>query len=172
MKITKDNLHLAIAALRQCAKENENRQTDTGAVRVTDLCNDVADYLEKDKDKARKDEVKTVNKLTGLGPVSYVLVREGISKEEEQDYLSRIDIVVPHDSNDEEKTVLRFLVLKYAPKILADTSDEQTRRTERMILHEWMNCFGTYYRDSHNQVTIERGGEKVRVVFTDKFIYD
>lgn len=47
MKITKENLHQAIAALRQCAKENENRQTDTGAVRVTDLCSDVADYLER-----------------------------------------------------------------------------------------------------------------------------
>ena len=47
MTITKENLHQAIAALRQCAKENENRQTDTGAVRVTDLCNDVADYLER-----------------------------------------------------------------------------------------------------------------------------
>lgn len=47
MEITKDNLHQAIAALRQCAKENENRQTSTGAVRVTDLCSDVADYLER-----------------------------------------------------------------------------------------------------------------------------
>lgn len=47
MEITKDNLHQAIAALRQCAKENENRQTDTGAVCVTDLCSDVADYLER-----------------------------------------------------------------------------------------------------------------------------
>lgn len=47
MTITKENLHQAIAALRQCAKENENRQTDTGAVRVTDLCNDVADYLDR-----------------------------------------------------------------------------------------------------------------------------
>jgi len=46
MTITKGNLHQAIAALRQCAKENENKQTDTGAVRVTDICNDVADYLE------------------------------------------------------------------------------------------------------------------------------
>lgn len=46
MTITKDNLHQAIAALRQCAKENENKQTDTGAVRVSDLCNDVANYLD------------------------------------------------------------------------------------------------------------------------------
>ena len=47
MKITKENMHQAIAALRQCAKENENKQTDTGAIRVSDLCNDVADYLER-----------------------------------------------------------------------------------------------------------------------------
>jgi hypothetical protein len=47
MVITNDNLHKAIAALRQCAKENENRQTDMGAVRVTDLCQDVAYYLER-----------------------------------------------------------------------------------------------------------------------------
>lgn len=46
MKITKDNLHKAIAALRQCAKENEGKITDTGSIRVSDLCSDVADYLE------------------------------------------------------------------------------------------------------------------------------
>jgi hypothetical protein len=46
MTITKGNLHQAIAALRQCAKENENGRTDTGAIRVSDLCSDVADYLE------------------------------------------------------------------------------------------------------------------------------
>lgn len=45
MEITTNNLHQAIAALRQCAKENEKRKTDTGAVCVTNLCNDVADYL-------------------------------------------------------------------------------------------------------------------------------
>lgn len=47
MKITFENLQQAIAALRQCAKENNGRQTDTGAIRVTDLCNDVADYLQR-----------------------------------------------------------------------------------------------------------------------------
>jgi len=47
MEITKETQHKAIAALRQCAKENENKPADTGAVRVTDLCRDVADYLEK-----------------------------------------------------------------------------------------------------------------------------
>ena len=47
MEITKENLHKAIAALRQCAKENEGKHTDTGAIRVSDLCSDVAAYLEK-----------------------------------------------------------------------------------------------------------------------------
>ena len=46
MEITKDNLHKAIAALRQCAKENKGKQTDTGSIIVSDLCTDVADYLE------------------------------------------------------------------------------------------------------------------------------
>lgn len=45
MNINYDNINQAIAALNQCAKENENRQTDTGAVRVSDLCADVADFL-------------------------------------------------------------------------------------------------------------------------------
>lgn len=54
MTITKDNLHQAIAALRQCAKENENSRTDTGAIRVSDLCNDVADYLENHKDAEKE----------------------------------------------------------------------------------------------------------------------
>lgn len=47
MEITKKNLHQAIAALRQCAKENKGKQTDTGCIVVSDLCLDVADYLEK-----------------------------------------------------------------------------------------------------------------------------
>ena len=45
MTINYDNIHQAIAALNQCAKENENRQTGTGAVRVSDLCTDVAYFL-------------------------------------------------------------------------------------------------------------------------------
>lgn len=47
MNIKKDNIRQAIEALRKCAKEHENERTDTGSVRVTDLCNDVADYLER-----------------------------------------------------------------------------------------------------------------------------
>ena len=54
MKITDNNLHQAIAALRQCAKENEGNVTDTGAIRVSDLCNDVADYLEKSANNGKK----------------------------------------------------------------------------------------------------------------------
>lgn len=45
MTINYDNIQLAIAALNQCAKENEKRQTDTGAVVVSDLCTDVAYFL-------------------------------------------------------------------------------------------------------------------------------
>ena len=48
MEITKENLHQAIAALRKCAKENKDKQKDTGAIRISDLCNDVADFLEKE----------------------------------------------------------------------------------------------------------------------------
>lgn len=48
MEITRNNLNQAIAALRQCAKENKGRTTDTGNIRVSDLCNDVATYLEKE----------------------------------------------------------------------------------------------------------------------------
>jgi hypothetical protein len=59
MEITKDNLHQAIAALRQCAKENENSNTDTGAIRVSDLCNDVANYLESQKD-AEKNLINSI----------------------------------------------------------------------------------------------------------------
>ena len=47
MEITNSNLHQAIAALRQCAKENKGKQTDTGCIVVSDLCLDVADFLEK-----------------------------------------------------------------------------------------------------------------------------
>lgn len=172
MKITEQNLNQVIKALRQCAMENEHRQTDTGAVRVTDICNDVADYFEAKKLKTWKEDVKTVNELSGLGPVKYVLIRDTISKEQEQDYLDRIDIVCPHDNNEEEVYVIRFLVLKYAPKILTDISENQVRITEMMMCREWMECFGTYYRDSNCRVTIEHCGDKFKVVFEDHFIYD
>ena len=49
MEISKQNLNQAIAALRQCSDENKNRITNTGHIRVSDLCNDVADYLEHPK---------------------------------------------------------------------------------------------------------------------------
>ena len=47
MEITLENLHTAIAALRQCANENAGKPTDTGNVVVAGLCTDVADFLEK-----------------------------------------------------------------------------------------------------------------------------
>ncbi len=50
MEITLENLHRAIAALRQCANENAGKPTDTGNVVVAGLCTDVADFLEKEFD--------------------------------------------------------------------------------------------------------------------------
>jgi hypothetical protein len=50
MEITLENLHRAIAALRQCANENAGKPTDTGNVVVAGLCTDVADFLEKQFD--------------------------------------------------------------------------------------------------------------------------
>lgn len=46
MKITKENVKQAIAALRKCANENEGKTTDTGTIIISALCRDVADYLE------------------------------------------------------------------------------------------------------------------------------
>lgn len=48
MKITQKNLNKAIKALRQCSKENKNNFTDTGKIRISDLCDDVADFLEEE----------------------------------------------------------------------------------------------------------------------------
>ena len=50
MKIINANLDKAIAALRQCAEENKGKQTDTGSVVISDICTDVADYLERPAD--------------------------------------------------------------------------------------------------------------------------
>lgn len=47
MEITKDNMHQAISALRKCAEEHINDMTPTGRIRISDLCNDVADFLEQ-----------------------------------------------------------------------------------------------------------------------------
>ena len=45
MKINYDNLSTAIKALERCAKENKDKQIDTGAIRISDLCRDVAEFL-------------------------------------------------------------------------------------------------------------------------------
>lgn len=47
MKIKKRNLHLTVDALRRCVNENSGREYPTGNIRVSDICADVADYLEK-----------------------------------------------------------------------------------------------------------------------------
>lgn len=49
MEITKDNLRQAIKALRQCADAHRNDVTPTFSIRVSDLCEDVANYLDKIK---------------------------------------------------------------------------------------------------------------------------
>lgn len=47
MDIQIDNLHQAIHALKKCADENKDKVTDTFKVRISDICTDVANYLEK-----------------------------------------------------------------------------------------------------------------------------
>lgn len=47
MKITKENLNQAIGALKQCSRENKSRNTDTGNIRISDLCDDLVTYLEE-----------------------------------------------------------------------------------------------------------------------------
>ena len=118
-----------------------------------------------------KQETKVVDELAGLGPVQFVMIREAIDKDEEEDLLSKIDIICPNDSNDMEKQILRFIVLKYGKKIIEDRSDEQTKLTERKMYSEWMDSVGTYYRDFSNKVTIDRSGEKIKVTFEAHFIY-
>ena len=45
--ITKEDLALAISALDKCAGEHKDDTTDTGKVRVVDLCADVATFLKQ-----------------------------------------------------------------------------------------------------------------------------
>ena len=47
MTINYENINQVIAALNQCVKENENKQTDTLNIRVSNLCADVACFLRK-----------------------------------------------------------------------------------------------------------------------------
>ena len=63
MEITNENLHKAIAALRQCAEENKGKQTDTGSVVISDICTDVADYLERPVDGRDKHLYRIKNKI-------------------------------------------------------------------------------------------------------------
>lgn len=46
MEINKDNLHLLINGLKQCAKENKGKFTSTGQVVVSNICEDTTKYLE------------------------------------------------------------------------------------------------------------------------------
>lgn len=70
MKITSENQNQAIAALRKCAMENSNRQTDTGCIRIADLCNDVADYLETLPKTISEDIEKEIEEHAGCMPMS------------------------------------------------------------------------------------------------------
>ena len=63
MTINYDNIHQAIAALNQCAKENKNKPTDTGAIRVSDLCIDVSYFLCKVRQDQKKWEEKPKGKM-------------------------------------------------------------------------------------------------------------
>lgn len=79
MNINYDNIHQAIAALNQCAKENENRQTDTGAVRVSDLCTDVAYFLCKVRqDHKQWQDFKWHSQLEKPEPDSYIIAAEDL----------------------------------------------------------------------------------------------
>lgn len=49
MEITKQNLRQAIVALRKCADENRDRIISTGKINISRLCDDVADYLDKEE---------------------------------------------------------------------------------------------------------------------------
>ena len=79
MEITKKNLHRAIAALRQCAKENKGKQTDTGSVVISDICTDVANYLEKPADGLQwhtmADEMPAWHTCLLVHEKSYCIVR-------------------------------------------------------------------------------------------------
>lgn len=46
MEITLHNYQKAINALRRCAEENKHRNTDTGNIVISDLCDDVANFLQ------------------------------------------------------------------------------------------------------------------------------
>lgn len=63
MEITNENLDKAIAALRRCAEENKGKQTDTGSVVISDICTDVADYLERPADGRDKHLYRIKNKI-------------------------------------------------------------------------------------------------------------
>ena len=66
MEITRNNLNQAIAALRQCAKENQNKSIDTGNIRISDLCNDVATYLEKELESIKQAAEELNGKSEGM----------------------------------------------------------------------------------------------------------
>ena len=46
MLITQNNLQQVILALRQCAEEHKKERVPTFAICTTDLCTDVATFLE------------------------------------------------------------------------------------------------------------------------------
>lgn len=49
MDININNLNQAIYALRKCADENKDKVTDTFKIRISDICIDVANYIEGKK---------------------------------------------------------------------------------------------------------------------------
>lgn len=171
MKITKENLRQAIAALRQCAQENKSQKTDTGAVRVSDLCSDVADYLDRRAEFLQRE-------VSGIGPMLYLAVYNRHDERAENVVLSNFDIEYPRDC-DEEREVIRFIVLKHSEAIFGNrkNGDEDERRLiEKSMENIWLSWADSGYRDCATSVKLDyKGGSeswKIKVTFSTRFLYD
>ena len=120
--------------------------------------------------KKHKEESKCIP--AGLGPIRYIMTGNVISEKVGNDYIDRITMIFPDDSNEEEVKVIRSIVFAQADDILDNTSEEETRITEKKLCKEWMAVFGSVYRDFNNKVVIERNvSGMVTVTFKVKFMY-
>lgn len=87
MDINNNNLHQAIYALRKCSDENKDKVTDTFKVRTSDLCTDVANYLEK-KSISNENLVKLCCKWLEKNQSKYIQHNQPSSRTDIAHYVS------------------------------------------------------------------------------------
>lgn len=122
MGMTESKKAQAVSALRQCAKEHEKDFTYTFCIRVSDLCNDIADYIEE----LQKENAELSNSVTELTNTKTELENKVTELEKEIDYYKSRECHWDEIEEDAKRIAEENEKLKKDKEWLDNTNNEQT----------------------------------------------